>query len=84
MLSRLQTVTPRILSDPRAERTHRFVIIFFHNWFEGHNLHIWVFLQPADHLNIASTHVAAFLDVAENIEDITNDPYVSDGKPAED
>ena len=84
MLSRLQTVTPRILSDPRAERTHWFVIIFFHNWFEGRNLHIWVFLQPADHLNIALTHVAAFLDVAENIEDITNDPYVSDGEPAED
>lgn len=84
MLSRLQAVTPRILSDPRAERTHYFVIVFFHNWFQGHNLHIWAFLQPADHFNIALTHVAAFLDVADNIGDITNDPHVSDEEPTDD
>lgn len=84
MLASLQTVTPRILSDHRAERTHSFVIIFFHNWYFGHNLHIWVFLQPVDHYNIALTHVAAYLDVADNIEDITNNPPVSDGIPDED
>ena len=84
MLSSLQIVTPRILSDHRAERAHSFVIIFFHNWYLGHNLHIWVFLQPADHYNIALTHVAAFLDVADNIEDITNNPPVSDENPDED
>ena len=84
MLSSLQIVTPRILSDHRAERAHSFVIIFFHNWYLGHNLHIWVFLQPADHYNIALTHVAAFLDVADNIEDLTNHPPVSDGDPDED
>ena len=80
MLFRLQAVTPRILSDHRAERTHIFVIVSF-DWYQGHNLHIWAFLQPADHLNTALTHVAAFLDVADNIEDITNDPYVSDEEP---
>lgn len=84
MLSRLQTVTPRILSDRRAERTELFVVIFFHNWYLGHNLHIWVFLQPVDHYNIALTHVAAFLDVADNIEDITNNPPVSDGHQSDD
>ena len=78
MLSRLQAVTPRILSDPRAERIHSFLIVIFHNWFQGHNLHIWVFLQPADHFSLALTHVAAYLDVADNIEDIHNDPHVSD------
>jgi len=82
--SRLQAVTSRILSDPRAERTHYFVIVLFHNWFQGHNPHLWVFLQPADHFNIALTHVAAFLDVADNVGDITNDPHVSDEEPTDD
>ena len=84
MLSRLQAVTPRILSDPRAERTHSFLIVVFHNWFQGHNLHIWIFLQPADHFSLASTHVAAYLDVADNIEDIHNDPHVSDEENTDD
>lgn len=74
----LLRLNPRIRSDQRSERTNTFVIIFYHTWFQGHNLHIWLFLEPVDRHNVALTQVAAYLDFIENIADITNDPPVSD------
>lgn len=74
----LLLLNPRIRSDRRDERNNVFLIIFFHTWYQDHNLCIWYFLEPADHYNIALTKVAAQLDFIENIEDLTNNPPVSD------
>jgi len=71
-------LNPRIRSDRRAERHNAFLFIFFHTWHQEHNLCIWYFLAPTDHYNIALTNVAAHLDFIENIEDLTNNPPVSD------
>ena len=58
MIPRLVRRNPRLRTDPRADQRFPIVIVFFNNWYQGNNLHIWDFLEPVDHCRIALNYTS--------------------------
>ena len=77
MFQLLRTNTD-LFVDQRAQQDRILWQIYFFNWYQGDNLHVWLFLEPVDHRNIATCCLASYICHYDVIQDLTNPSVSSD------